>query len=75
MRIRHLIIIALILSVLTIGAVNASQDMDNLTITDTQEDPIEEDVLEQGNDELISQQDDEILSENYRVSVYVNDEI
>ena len=75
MRIRHLIIIALILSVLTISAVNASQDMDNLTITDTQEDPIEEDVLEQGNDELISQQDDEILSEDYQVSVYVNDEI
>ena len=75
MRIRHLIIIALILSVLTISAVNASQDMDNLTITDTQEDPIDEDVLEQGNDELITQQDDEILSENYRVSVYVNDEI
>ena len=75
MRIRHLIIIALILSVLTIGAVNASQDMDNLTITDTQEDPIEEDVLEKSNDELISQQDDEILSEDYQVSVYVNDEI
>ena len=75
MKIRHLIIIALILSVLTISAVNASQDMDNLTITDTQENPIEEDVLENGNDELISQQDDEILSEDYQVSVYVNDEI
>lgn len=75
MKIRHLIIIALILSVLTISAVNASQDMDNLTITDTQEDPIEEDILEKSNDELISQQDDEILSEDYQVSVYVNDEI
>ena len=75
MRIRHLIIIALILSVLTIGAVNASQDMDNLTITDTQEYSLEEDVLEKSNDELISQQDDEILSEDYQVSVYVNEKI
>ena len=74
MRIKHLIIIALILSALTISAVNASQDADNITITEAQ-DNIQDDVLEQSNDELISQQDDEILSQDYQVSVYVNDEI
>ena len=50
MKIRHLIMVSLILAILAIGAVSASQDADdNLTVTDDVEDvievPLEEDNL------------------------------
>ena len=42
MKIRHLIMVSLILAILAIGAVSASQDADdNLTVTDDVEDVIE----------------------------------
>ena len=64
MKLRYLVIIMFILSILTVSAVNASQDSDNLTITDSQE---EDTVLEE------VQNNEEIASGVSADDIYVND--
>ena len=62
MKIKDLLIVSLILAVLTIGAVSASEDIsDDLTASDITEDPIEEisdDIItDEGNDEPLELQE------------------
>ena len=62
MKIKHLLIVSLILAVLTIGAVSASEDIsDDLTASDITENPINEipdDIIEDdGNDEPLELQE------------------
>ena len=67
MKIKHLIIVALIVAILTIGAVSASEDANNLTANDAQGDSIQE-----------ASEDDGVLeepSDNYEKEIVVPQEV
>ena len=72
MKFKHLLIVSLILAVLAVGAVSASDVADELAVDDSNDDSI---AIKDNNKDLISEDEDEDYDSDDEPELYIDDEI